>query len=298
MEKTILYIESLLIRNDYVIIPELGGFVVQAQSAQISSNGITPPLSYVGFNARMNNNDGLLATEILRSENISYREANKRIEAQVEQIKNELYRRNKVEIGKLGYLYLNKEQQISFTSSQEYYFLPSNFGFKTLHAQQREKNEEKKIIFALPSKNVFRYAAVILALFGIFFTSPKIGNSEISSFAGINNPLVLFESTTNTIVRNKVEAEEIVVQEITINHSKEYHIIVSCLPNIKSAEHYCELLKAKHYDNVRILPSSKTNRIAVESFSDKETATLYLKRLRKSNKEFKDAWLHREIVEN
>lgn len=293
MEKIIPYIENLLLQNDYVIIPELGGFVIQTQSAQILSGKIVPPFSIIGFNARMNNNDGLLATEMLRSEHITYREANKQIESEVEKLKKRLYAREKITIGELGCLYLNEEQQISFIPSKKYDFLPANFGLKVLHVAEREKNEPKKITLTLPSKSILRYAAVILILLGIFFISPEISDSSISDYAGVNNPLALFESATNAI--NKPDMiEEAVVQ--TIDSPKEYHIVVSCLSNMKSAERYCELLKAKHYDNARILPSIKTNRIVIESFSDKEIATLYLKKLRKNSKEFQDAWLYHEII--
>ena len=293
MEKLIPHIENLLIENDYVIVPGLGGFILQRHSAKITSTGIIPPFSTVGFNVRMNNNDGLLATEILRSENISYREACKQIETEIEQAKNELREGKKISIGKFGHLYLNEEQRTAFVASKEYGFIPANFGLKTLHIAKRDENTNRKVTITLPSKNVFRYAATILILFGLFFISPKIGDGEISNQAGINNPLALFK----TVVL-KEEQPEIIVSQIEQEDVKKYHVVIACLSNTKSAQLYCELLRAKYYDNAHILPAEKTNRIVLESFSDKEIAVLYMKKIRKISEEFKDAWVYHEAAEN
>lgn len=295
MEKLIPHIENLLIENDYVIIPGLGGFVIHQYSAKITSTGITPPFSALSFNARMNNNDGLLATEILRSENICYREANKQIETEVEKTKNELREGKKISIGRFGDLYLNEEQQMVFVSSKEHDFIPANFGLKTLPITKRSDENNRKLTLTLSSKNVFRYAAIILIFFGLFFTSPKIGNSEISNRAGINNPFALFATTVNAEEKPAEAAEQSIEQEA----DKKYHVVVACLSNVKSAQRYCKLLRAKYYDNVHILPTdTHTHRVVIESFSDKEIAALYLTEIKKSSEEFKNAWIYQEAKEN
>jgi len=299
MEKIISQIEKLLIQNDYVIIPGLGGFIVQVQPAKITSTEIIPPLSIVCFNVRMNNNDGLLATEILRSENTNYRDANKLIDAEIEKIKNRLYSEDKIKLGRLGYLYLNAEQQIAFNSSKEYELLPANFGLKAVYPVRRNENNSGKLTISISSKNMFRYAAAILILFGIFFFSPKINESNFSDYAGIMNiPLSLFESAERTDIINVEQQKSEELIELEINPDMEYHVIVSCLAGKKAAEYYCNSLHAKQYNNAYILPSARTNRIVIQSFSDKETAVLYMRKLKKNNPEFKDAWLHQELIEN
>ena len=298
MEKIISHIEKLLIQNDYVIISGLGGFVVQIQPAKITSTEIIPPLSIVCFNARMNNNDGLLATEILRSEKMSYREANKLIETEVEKIKNRLYLENKIKLGRLGYLYLNEEKQIAFNSSKEYEFIPANFGLKAIHPVRRNENGSKKVTISIPTQNISRYAAAILVLLGMFFFSPRINDSNFSDYAGIINiPLFIFEQAEKTGI-NEVELQEELLESETTNTCMEYHVVVSCITDRRAAEHYCNSLHAKQYKNAHILPAARTNRIVIESFSDKETAVSYMKELKKSNPKFKDTWLHQESIKN
>ncbi len=297
MEKLIPYIENLLIRNDYVIIPGLGGFTLQTQSAKIVSNGIIPPLHTIGFNSRMNFNDGLLATEILRSENISYHEACIQIDSVVENIKLCLNTGNKIQIGKLGYLFLNEERNIIFVSSDKYDFIPSNFGLKTIQVSKHNQNKGREITINLPSKNIFRYAAAIIILLGIFLISPQITDSGKNfDYAGINRSFAFVEEPIENIVSNEIIIEENIIPEII--KAKEYHIVVSCVSDINSAQKYCESLKIKNYTNAQVLSSVKVNRIVIDSFSDKQEAISYLREIRKNNPDFKDAWLHHEYIRN
>lgn len=84
MEKLSYYVEKLLVRYDYVIVPDLGGFVVQNQSARILQDRIVPPLLTLGFNPLLKDSDGLLAIAIAQEEGISYQSALEWIRKEVE----------------------------------------------------------------------------------------------------------------------------------------------------------------------------------------------------------------------
>ena len=115
MEKFCQHIEKLLAQHDYVVVPNLGGFVVQIQSASLFSDHITPPLSTIGFNPLMHHADGLLAIEIARSEKVSYRMAMEYIEKQVEQLKADLQSNGNISVGNLGTFHRNKPGDLFFT---------------------------------------------------------------------------------------------------------------------------------------------------------------------------------------
>src|SRR5580698_5706270 len=70
-------IRSLLFRHDCVIIPGFGGLVAAYAPAQVhpTQHIFLPPHKSIAFNKNLNNNDGLLITEISQKENISYVEA-------------------------------------------------------------------------------------------------------------------------------------------------------------------------------------------------------------------------------
>ena len=186
VEKLIRHIESLLIRNDYVIIPGLGGFVLQEQPAQITPEGIVPPRHRVGFNARMDNNDGMLATEVLRTEGIPYRAAIALIRDEVAEAQKALQAGDDVPIGRLGTLRLNQERQITYTPADRLPVFPADFGLGVLHiARPCPKQAPKAVVIPLPSRrSVFRYAASILVLLAVLLCAPRMGDSNPHDMAG------------------------------------------------------------------------------------------------------------------
>ena len=63
------------------------------------------------------------------------------------------------------------------------------------------------------------------------------------------------------------------------------------MATLKDAEEYQEWLKSLNYQHTRILPPVKTYRIAIESFTTKEEAIVYMQELRESKPQFADAWV-------
>ena len=98
MENLNQYLEKLIARHDYVVVPGLGGFVVQFQSAEIHNNVIFPPCAVISFNPLMQHNDGLLAIEISRTEQISYRIAVELVNKLTLDIKSKLAAKDSVQI--------------------------------------------------------------------------------------------------------------------------------------------------------------------------------------------------------
>lgn len=83
MEKIIQHIEKLLIHNDYVVVPSLGGFMTQQHKARFENDNVYAPYCNVAFNALMHHSDGLLVIEVSRSMQISYREAQRYVDKTV-----------------------------------------------------------------------------------------------------------------------------------------------------------------------------------------------------------------------
>ena len=197
MEKLIRHIETLLRRHDYVIVPELGGFVLQRQSSVITDEGIEPPLTVVSYNPLMKTSDGLLAIELSRAEHISFREAVQLITAEVETAKVLLEKNKKLELGKLGFLSIDSGDKVTFRPSANAGFIPSNFGLETLHvaAIQKADEEEKRVIrLVIPSRRkITRYAAAAAVIAGLVFGAPKISETY-RDFANLY-PSSLFDRT-------------------------------------------------------------------------------------------------------
>ena len=72
VEKIYQHIEKLLAYHDYVVVPGLGGFVVQQQFACVYDDVLFPPSAVIAFNPLMNHSDGLLAIEVARAEGVTF----------------------------------------------------------------------------------------------------------------------------------------------------------------------------------------------------------------------------------
>ena len=98
------HIEILLLSNDCVIVPELGGFMTHHIDARYIEEEATflPPLRTLGFNPQLKINDSLLAQSYVEAYDISYPEALQRIEDEVEELKMHLQNDGFYELNDIG----------------------------------------------------------------------------------------------------------------------------------------------------------------------------------------------------
>lgn len=112
MAKINQHIEKLLAYHDYVVVPGLGGFVVQHQSAKITAGHISAPTATVGFNSLMQHADGLLAIEVARAELPTGRQL--KLLSLV--IQKSIAKINTPPAGKSGVLFAQRKRKPSFCS--------------------------------------------------------------------------------------------------------------------------------------------------------------------------------------
>lgn len=110
------HIEILLLDNDCVIIPDFGGFLTHYVSANYdeSENLFLPPSRTVGFNPQLKLNDHLLVQSYVEAYDISYPEALRRIENEVEELRQYLDNNGYYELNGLGTLSVNSEGNYEF----------------------------------------------------------------------------------------------------------------------------------------------------------------------------------------
>lgn len=101
------HIEILLLENDCVIVPELGGFITHYQPARYEEDeGVyLPPTRMVGFNSQLTMNDGLLAQAYMQTHHTDFLDATKLISVKVNELKEVLYNDGLVEISGVGTLH-------------------------------------------------------------------------------------------------------------------------------------------------------------------------------------------------
>lgn len=130
MIELIKHIEILLLENDCVIVPGLGGFIAHNRPAVFcnETNEFYPPLRTIGFNPQLIMNDGLLVQSYMQAYNTDFPDATRKIEKIVDQLKEEIYQQGQVELGHIGTLYYNVRGVYEFEPRKDTFFTPSLYG--------------------------------------------------------------------------------------------------------------------------------------------------------------------------
>lgn len=213
------HIEVLLLENDCVIVPGLGGFIAHNKAAEFkdSANIFCPPLRTIGFNPQLTINDGLLAQSYMQSYDTDFPDASRKIESVVSQIKDSLYKNGQAELDNIGTLYYTMAGTYGFEPYGNAFFSPSLYGLgsfsisplselasvKETAAEQRivietvpssvespkEKNKQQHIIKRMAEHAIGIAAAIIL----FFVLSVPVENTYLdnSSYASLGAETML-----------------------------------------------------------------------------------------------------------
>src|SRR3954468_13872301 len=102
------HISELLFEHDCVIVPDFGGFVCNYSSAGINpaKHQFRPPYKKISFNRNLRNNDGLLANQIVRAEQVSYSDSNRLISEYVVGLKKDLDSNKRLDLSNIGTFYI------------------------------------------------------------------------------------------------------------------------------------------------------------------------------------------------
>lgn len=148
--KTEELIGDLLLQHSCVIIPSFGGFVTKRIGAKvdIDSGKMLPPSKSILFNIQLVQNDGLLINEIAQRKSISYDNANEQVNSEVLQWKEDLKIGKRIEIDKVGTLFLDAEKNLCFEQDRFSNLLLESFGLTTIKFLSKEdvQQAQKKIV--------------------------------------------------------------------------------------------------------------------------------------------------------
>ena len=131
------HIEILLLDNDCVIVPGLGGFTAHHVEARYdeSDDVFLPPLRTLGFNQQLKINDSLLVQSYIEAYDISYPEALRRIEGEVEELRQRLANDGYYEMTDIGVLEMNEDGNIIFTPCEAGILTPELYGLSSFEMQ-------------------------------------------------------------------------------------------------------------------------------------------------------------------
>jgi len=128
------HIEILLLDNDCVIVPDLGGFMAHHVDARYDDRDhvLLPPYRTLGFNPKLKINDSLLVQSYIEAYDISYPEAMHRIEDEVNELKQHLQNEGSYELNDIGTLSMNEDGKYEFEPYEAGILTPELYGLSSI----------------------------------------------------------------------------------------------------------------------------------------------------------------------
>ena len=142
------HIEILLLSNDCVIVPGLGGFMAHHVQAHFEEeeNSFLPPLRTLGFNPQLKMNDSLLVQSYIEAYDISYPEALKRIEDEVSELTQHIHNEGEYELTGIGTLSMNSDGNYVFTPCEAGILTPSLYALSSFEFPRLVKKTPAELL--------------------------------------------------------------------------------------------------------------------------------------------------------
>lgn len=192
MVQITLHIERLLVHNDCVIVPGLGGFVAQDCSAKYVEEEelFLPPYRSVSFNQRLTMNDGLLVHDVAQHHHLEYKDAARVVDDEVAKIREAIENEGQYTFHGIGTLRNADKGGYEFEPIACGVSAPDLYGLDCYYVTPLEKTkpEPKKVTISKQDDdtltfrlhmNVVRYAAVAAVAAVFFFVCIAPLNSAI-----------------------------------------------------------------------------------------------------------------------
>ncbi len=144
MKELVKHIEVLLLENNCVVVPELGGFIAHYRAASYDkeTGEFCPPMRTIGFNPQLTMNDGLLVQSYMRAYSTDFPDATRRIEKTVQALKEALYNEGEVQLNHVGTLSYGMNGTYEFEPAESAYFTPSLYGLQKFNIEELEVVED------------------------------------------------------------------------------------------------------------------------------------------------------------
>ena len=201
------HIEVLLLENDCVIVPGLGGFVAHYTPAMrvAEENVFLPPTRIIGFNPQLKMNDGLLVQSYMAVYDTDFSDATRIVEKEVAHIFTALHEEGKVDLPNIGELRYSIHGTYDFAPYDHKITTPYLYGLdsfemqelaelKKPYAELKKPYMEKTIRYSVPvvpedkkrrfeikfNRSYLSNAVAMIAVVALFFfLSTPIENTEV-----------------------------------------------------------------------------------------------------------------------
>ena len=313
------FLEHLLYDHECVIIPNFGGFVVNAQGFQLNEKDgkIHPKKKCVAFNEKLKTDDRFLSTEWAKNRSISQKEASLEIVSISKELKSQLISQRELTIGALGSFTLIQENRISFSPNPDFNADLDVFGLFPVGLGHTSVLKEKKLeLIAAPiaedlpeitsdeikpvqlTKSIYVYAfiAFILGGLGAFFLTAPATNQSQSSLnpIKIEKKAIPVIATVTVIDTLKTLPAPVVVETKEDVKSEVIYLVAASFQSLAQAEKSLKEFKSRGFDQAEIILKNETTkfyRISLGSESSMDAGYAKAAEINESKKI--DIWVYK-----
>ena len=163
------HIGKLVLEHECVIIPKLGGFLTNYNTAEIKpqQHHILPPSRTLVFNSQLNTNDGLLANYLANQLDISYKTSLLLLEVFVNYCQRDLAEGKQIAFGNLGMLDMNTNNKLEFHPNTSINYNEDAFGLKAIPLKSIERKPDFSLQAPLMKKLVKPPKTKVIKLNGL-----------------------------------------------------------------------------------------------------------------------------------
>ncbi|MFL0297763.1 HU domain-containing protein [Aquirufa novilacunae] len=322
------FLEHLLYEHECVIIPQLGGFVVNAKDFTFNEQEgkIYPKKKYVAFNEKLKTDDRLLSTEWAKKRAISLKEASLEIVELSKSIKSELTSSGTVQLGILGTFTLNQENRISFSPNPDFNADLSVFGLFPVGLGQIPARVEKKPVLIpaittedLPeisstghqqvklTKSVYVYALLAFLIGGLgafFLTAPATNQSQsslnpikIEKKVDVAPAKTVAPAVVDTLPVKTIEAPVVApYNNPEIKDEDVIYLVAASFQSLKQAEKGLKEFKSRGFDQAEIiLKNEQTKFYRISLGTEHSMDAGYAKASELKGKKKVDIWVYKAL---
>lgn len=162
----------MVARHNCVILPRMGAFLATEVPAHynVEERVFVPPYRTMRFNPQIKADDALLISEYIDREQLTYEEAGKKMNSEIDALCDALSRDSIVRFGELGTFHINIKGEVSFDVDSNGIDDPANFGFEPFAFPLLRDCEERKIVIKRRDLGKYIAAAAAIILTFIFVT--------------------------------------------------------------------------------------------------------------------------------
>ena len=320
------FLEHLLYEHECVIIPQFGGFVVNAQDFQFNAKEgkIYPKRKCVAFNEKLKTDDRFLTTEWAKKQSISQKEASIEITAISKELKSQISTQGYLTIGELGAFTLNSENRLSFSPNPDFNADLSVFGLFPVGLGHALPKEKKPVLEVVPvaedlpsytpepspikvSRSTYVYAlmAFIIGGLGAFFLTETASNQSQSSLNPIKiekkvaAPVAVAAPAVPAPVQLDTVKKEIIEAPVSVEapgNQDVIYLVAASFQSLTQAEKGLKEFKSRGFDQAEIiLKNEQTKFYRISLGTEHSMDAGYAKAIELKASKKVDIWVYKAL---